>query len=98
MEIDASTGLLSTLSCPVRELIAVTERSAPNMECYFHGNLPAQGSPFADDVEVESEATVAQIKKKRPPTATSSIEFRHYGSTRVDVDSRGRQTLVNDMR
>jgi len=98
VEIDASTGLLSTLSCPVRELIAVTERSAPNMECYFHGNLPAQGSPFADDVEVESEETVAQVKKKKAPTATSSIEFRHYGSTRVDVDSRGRQTLVNDMR
>jgi penicillin-binding protein 1B len=98
VEIDASTGLLSTLSCPVRELIAVTERGAPNMECYFHGNLPAQGSPFADDVEMESEETVAQAKKKRPPTVTSSIDFRHYGSTRVDVDSRGRRSLVNDMR
>ncbi|HJX90123.1 MAG TPA: PBP1A family penicillin-binding protein, partial [Pyrinomonadaceae bacterium] len=83
VEIDASTGLLSTLSCPVRELIAVTERGAPNMECYFHGNLPAQGSPFADDVEMESEETVAQAKKKRSPTVTSSTDFRHYGSTRV---------------
>jgi hypothetical protein len=68
------------------------------MECYFHGNLPAQGSPFADDVEMESEETVAQAKKKRSPTVTSSTDFRHYGSTRVDVDPRGRRSLVNDMR
>jgi hypothetical protein len=36
------------VSCPLRELIAVTERTAPHLECYFHGNLPLRGSPFAE--------------------------------------------------
>jgi hypothetical protein len=49
VEIDSANGLLSTVSCPVRELIAVTDRTAPNLECYMHGNLPFQGSPFADE-------------------------------------------------
>ena len=40
VEIDADDGLLSTLSCPHRELIAVTDRLAPNLECFLHGNLP----------------------------------------------------------
>lgn len=40
VEIDADAGSISTLSCPHRELIAVTERLAPNVECSRHGNLP----------------------------------------------------------
>jgi penicillin-binding protein 1B len=48
VEIDSQTGLISTVSCPLRELIAVTERTAPHLECYFHGNLPLRGSPFAE--------------------------------------------------
>ena len=48
VEIDSQTGLISTVSCPLRELIAVTESSAPHLECYFHGNLPLRGSPFAE--------------------------------------------------
>jgi penicillin-binding protein 1B len=48
VEIDSLTGLISTVSCPLRELIAVTEKSAPHLECYLHGNLPFQGSPFAE--------------------------------------------------
>jgi penicillin-binding protein 1B len=48
VEIDSQTGLISTVSCPLRELIAVTERTAPHLECYFHGNVPVQGSPFAE--------------------------------------------------
>ena len=50
VEIDSQTGLISTVSCPLRELIAVTERTAPHLECYFHGNVPAQGSPFAEEM------------------------------------------------
>src|SRR5689334_1489294 len=48
VEIDSQSGLISTVSCPLRELIAVTERTAPHLECYFHGNLPLRGSPFAE--------------------------------------------------
>jgi len=47
-EIDSQTGLLSTVWCPLREVIAVTERTSPHLECYLHGNLPVQGSPFAE--------------------------------------------------
>jgi penicillin-binding protein 1B len=50
VEIDSANGLISTVWCPMRELIAVTERSSPHLECYFHGNVPVSGgSPFADE-------------------------------------------------
>jgi hypothetical protein len=88
VEIDSMTGLRSTLGCPLRELIAVTERTQPNLECYLHGNLPVQGSPFAEESETE---TVTVAKKETPPPL-------RLGGTRVDVDANGRRTLVNDMR
>jgi penicillin-binding protein 1B len=91
VEIDSTTGLRSTLGCPLRELIAVTDRLQPNMECYLHGNLPSQSSPFAEEIETRSEVTVA---KKQP---TPAEEFRR-GATRVDIDANGRRSLVNDMR
>jgi penicillin-binding protein 1B len=89
VEIDSLTGLRSTLGCPLRELIAVTERLQPNMECYLHGNLPVQSSPFAEESESRTETTIA--KKETPPPL-------RYGGTHVDVDTNGRRTLVNDMR
>jgi penicillin-binding protein 1B len=48
VEIDSATGLISNVMCPMRELIAVTEQASPHLECYFHGNLPVQSSPFAE--------------------------------------------------
>src|SRR5215212_7320344 len=89
VEIDAGTGLRSTVTCPVRELIAVTERMAPNMECYLHGNLPVQqGSPFAEEIEATREEIA--VKKDLPmPKSTA---------TRVQIDLNGRRSLVNDMR
>jgi len=92
VEVDSATGLLSTLSCPMRELIAVTDKTAPNMECYLHGNVPSQGSPFAEESEVVSEGTVASVRTSR------KSEMNFSPSTRVDVDSQGRRALVNDMR
>ena len=89
VEIDSTTGLRSTIGCPLRELIAVTDRLQPNMECYLHGNLPVQSSPFAEESETTTETTVAKKETPSPP---------HPGATRVDVDSNGRRTLVNDMR
>jgi penicillin-binding protein 1B len=90
VEIDSATGLISTLTCPVRELIAVTDRMAPSMECYLHGNLPPQSSPFAE----ESESTREEVAIRKAPPAP----LRDYRSTRVDVDPNGRRALVNDMR
>jgi penicillin-binding protein 1B len=47
VEVDVATGLLSTVTCPLRELIALPEAEVPHLECYLHGNLPAQTSPWA---------------------------------------------------
>jgi penicillin-binding protein 1B len=52
VEIDSSNGLVSTVWCPLRELIAVTERTSPHLECYFHGNVPVHTSPFAEESEL----------------------------------------------
>jgi penicillin-binding protein 1B len=90
VEIDSATGLISTVTCPVRELIAVTDRMAPSMECYLHGNLPPQTSPFAE----ESESSREEVAVKRTPTEP----LKDYRTTRVDVDLKGRRALVNDMR
>jgi len=89
VEIDSATGLISTVTCPVRELIAVTDRMAPSMECYLHGNLPPLVSPFAEEMESREEVAV---RKAAPPP------LKDYRSTRVDVDPNGKRALVNDMR
>ena len=49
VEIDSSNGLISTVGCPLRELIAVTEQTSPHLKCYVHGNLPVRTSRFADE-------------------------------------------------
>lgn len=97
VEIDADTGLLSTLSCPHRELIAVTERLAPNLECYRHGNLPYQpDSPERNEIEFESSLVThhsqVSVTSRREDRTTS------LAATRLDVDARGRRSLVNVMR
>ncbi|HET6890988.1 MAG TPA: PBP1A family penicillin-binding protein, partial [Pyrinomonadaceae bacterium] len=98
VEIDADSGLLSTLSCPHRKLIAITDRLAPNFECYNHSNLPE-----LFDSEKESDgvldADVVIARRRESP----SDQVHHSGeslrtATRVDVDAQGRKTLVNDMR
>ena len=89
VEIDSATGLISTVTCPMRELIAVTDRMAPSMECYLHGNLPPQVSPFAE--ESESMREEVAVRRVAPP-------LKDYRVTRVDVDPNGRRALVNDMR
>lgn len=97
VEIDSATGLVSTLGCPLRELIAVTDRTEPNMECYLHSNVPAPTSPFAESEAAVSEVTVAQSKPARRDPYLS-MELKTYKDTTVGVDSRGRKALVNDMR
>jgi len=67
------------------------------MECYLHGNLPSQGSPFAEQSESLNEETVAQSRPTRRD-ATVTLQLKSSRSTRTDVDSQGRRALVNDMR
>ncbi len=95
VEIDADAGALSTLTCPHRELIAVTERLSPNLECYLHGNLPEQ---FDSDEGIEQSAQVPSLAQH--PRSTIPFETRHrkFAVTGVKVDLDGRRTLVNDLR
>jgi penicillin-binding protein 1B len=100
VEIDADNGLLSTLTCPHRELIAVTERLAPNLECYRHGNLPERDGTAIDDsvqrnVPSESVVTKNSRTSTRPAPLYSTLP---ESLTRVDVNAWGRRTLMNAMR
>ena len=99
VEIDSDDGSLSTLSCPHRELIAVTDRLAPNIECFVHGNLPpAIQGPESNPQSGESMTVAhhrAPVMLKRLILPATSLRF---GSTRTDVDRKGKRTLVNDLR
>ena len=99
VEIDADNGSLSTLYCPRRELIAVTERLAPNVECLLHGNLPDSIGVGTDQVaESESDDKVLTQHSRSPNRSSPENNPPSPTMTRVDVDARGRRTLVNDLR
>jgi penicillin-binding protein 1B len=100
VEIDADNGSLSTLSCPHRELIAVTERLAPNIECFLHGNLP-DSIGMGDGEVAERESTKESVLTQHPRSSDRKVQGDNSSPptlTRIDVDARGRRTLVNAMR
>ncbi|HEV7797981.1 MAG TPA: PBP1A family penicillin-binding protein [Pyrinomonadaceae bacterium] len=98
VEIDSDNGSLSTLSCPHRELIAVTERLAPNVECLLHGNLPDSIDVGAEQVaEAEGANEIVLAQHSSSPKRTTQ-ENRYLALTRIDVDPRGRRTLVNALK
>ncbi len=100
VEIDADNGALSTLSCPHRELIATTDRLAPNVECFLHGNLP-------DSIGVGA-GQMAEIYRSDEPVLTQHSRAAAKGAlsnnpnppatTRIEIDDRGKRTLINAMR
>lgn len=93
IEIDADSGLLSTLTCPHRELIAVTDRLAPNLECYRHGNLsPGIDGPTGTETEVERPSP---LLTHHP--ANSAKQAQRL-ATRVILDHQGHSALVTEMR
>jgi penicillin-binding protein 1B len=97
IEIDSASGLLSTVNCPSRELIAVTQGTEPSLECYLHGIQPLPVSPFVE--EAESENVVVSPRRIAPTKENlDSTEWKRYQLTRVDVDANGRRSLVNEMR
>jgi len=98
VEIDADSGLRSTLTCPHRELIAVTDRLMPNLECFEHGNLPElKGSVHEDARESEDQTRVAQ-QQRAPLRLVRPSDSTEVASTHVDVDSHGRRTLMTALR
>lgn len=95
VETDVESGLLSTLSCPHRELVAITDRLSPNFECYNHRNLPGvwpDPTMASDAVETSSLAQHVRPKTVLPFHSLNSA------TTRVETDSHGRRTLINDLR
>jgi penicillin-binding protein 1B len=100
VEIDADNGSLSTLSCPHRELIAVTERLAPNIECFLHGNLP-DSIGMGDGEVAERESTKESVLTQHARSSDRKVQGDNSSPptlTRIDVDARGRRTLINAMR
>ncbi|HKO45738.1 MAG TPA: PBP1A family penicillin-binding protein [Pyrinomonadaceae bacterium] len=91
VEIDADHGAISTVSCPHRELIAVTDKLAPNLECYMHAHFPdgsGTAQPNTAPVNISSSLIVA----------TRSLRSTYPPSTRVEINSHGRIALTNDLR
>lgn len=85
VEIDSDEGALSTLSCPHRELIAVTEQLSPHVECFRHGIFL---------VPLDSKSHSASHEKARPsPMLTLSTR----SPTAILIDASGRATLRNDL-
>jgi penicillin-binding protein 1B len=98
VEIDEDNGLRSTLTCPHRELIAVTEKLAPNLECVRHGNLPGlTGDSNNEGARAVSEPVLAQHSRTFNRTSSPDSTFPE-SLTRVDVNAHGRRTLMNAMR
>ncbi len=98
VEIDADSGARSTLTCPHRELIAVTERLMPNLECFEHGNLIEQMESMPETVGAAEDQTVMAQHARTPLRLVRPSDFAEVAATRVDLDARGRRMLVTDMR
>lgn len=98
VEIDSMTGLISTVNCPVRELIAVTEKNGPNLECYVHGVQPPATNPYAEESYSEAETAVARASERGARNNPTQTDLKNYRGTRVDVDAQGRRSLVNELR
>jgi penicillin-binding protein 1B len=99
VEIDSEDGLISTLSCPSRELIAVTDDLAPNAECFKHSNVP-ESVEATQQQRIPASEPSTSIAARKPVTNYGSMvrDISPWKATRVDVDARGRRTLVNTMR
>lgn len=100
VEIDPDTGSRATLSCPRRELIAVTEKLAPNVECLLHGDLPDSIGVEADQVAEFVEQKETGITQQKRPRLREAFDFQSplLITTRVDTDRTGKRTLTDAMR
>jgi penicillin-binding protein 1B len=113
VEIDPETGLLATASCPQHEQIAITATLAPNLECTMHGEKlemlastedsevydyePASIEPDEPRISMRETYTRPQ-PLPRPSFSVERIDAPAWQTTRVETDTRGQRTLVNEMR
>lgn len=113
VEVDPETGLLATASCPQHEQIAITDILAPNLECTRHNETFEMLASTEDSEEYDYEpATIEPSESRivtrgnstrpqalpRPSISVERIEAPSWQTTGVQTDTRGRRTLVNEMR
>ena len=83
-----------------RELIAVTEKLAPNVECLLHAALPDSIGAATDQVAEHED--VSEPVRTQHARSTNGDYWKFDTSTltltRVDVDKQGKRTLMNDLR
>ena len=103
LDIDPETGLVASASCPHRERIAIPGSLMPSAECYRHHGFD-YGSPerviAAERAEPQVARSQAPIKLLRPGpgSAGNLAQLQTQRPTRVDVNSQGHRTLINEMR
>ena len=97
VDIDPQTDQLATSECPTRELVALLTTQAPKSECFRHNfYFDLSGEPVVAESDIISNSdrqVPHQRRAKSLPLAIASVS-----DTRIDVDSHGRRTLVNEMR
>ena len=96
VEVDPETEELASGKCPQHELVAIAVAQAPTSECFRHSIYFALPN---DEVKLETPV-VARLENPRS-TKRQKDSLRDYGpprDTRVEVDKRGRNVLVNEMR
>lgn len=99
VEVDTEDGTLATLSCPHRELIAVTESLAPNIECSLHGIFPrAIDEGFVDLAIGLGEIVTHHREPAKTRRLILPLSPGKYVSTSVHVGPSGKRTLINDLR
>ncbi|MDT4965943.1 MAG: penicillin-binding protein [Acidobacteriota bacterium] len=103
IEVDPETGLLATASCPNHEQVAVPIALAPNLECTLHGETIEP--PGWDRESNDSRILVSSVAPNAltKPSPRYAIAIERFGApslkaTRVETDSQGQHTLVNEMR
>jgi penicillin-binding protein 1B len=113
VEIDPETGLLATASCPQHEQIAITATLAPNLECSTHGErfemlASTENSEVYDYEPASIESNDSRVVTRgdstrtrplpHPSVSIERLDAPAWQTTRVETDTRGQRTLVNEMR
>jgi penicillin-binding protein 1B len=97
VEIDPETEEIATGKCPQHETLAIATAQAPTSECFRHSIYFA----LPNDPPSEQIPTLAKSETPRPPKNRPKVspgESALLRDTRVDLDKRGRNVLVNEMR
>jgi penicillin-binding protein 1B len=111
VEVDPETGLLATPACPQHEQIAITPNFAPNLECTTHGEKFDMIAAAEDSetysyepavITPDDRREVRQLSRPqalpRPSLSVERVDVPSWQTTRVETNTRGQRTLINEMR